>query len=108
MNREGRNFPRSSDVGEKAEALDLACSSCSFPDAFVSCSLWKHMPGLRRGVPNTISATEVAVSVLGALRRPSRTQGRDRVHDRLERTAQRRAFLRVWWNRSTTPFACGW
>ena len=63
---------------------------------------------MRSGVPKTISAIEVAVSILGAFRRPSLIQGRDRVHDLLVRTAQRRASFNVQWNLSTMPFDCGW
>ena len=92
MKGEYLNLLRSSAQGEKAAAFDLASSSCSVAEGRRGCSSWKHSPGMQRGVPKTISAAEVAVSSLGALRRPSMAQGRDRVHDLLARTAQCRAF----------------
>ena len=73
------------------------------------CSAWKQRPGTCRGSPKTTSAVQkLQCRLSGAFRIPSSTQGNDRVHDTVLCTAQRRAFFKVLWNRSTRPLACGW
>ena len=68
----------------KVAAFVLVSSSSSAADLQHDCSLWKQRPGMRWGVPKTTSAAEVTVSSRGALRRPSKTQGSDRIHDLLD------------------------
>ena len=108
MKGETLNLLRSCNSGVKASTFALASSSCSAAEHLRDCSLMKHKPGIRCGAPKTTSAVEVTVSDFGVLRMPSSTQGSHRIHDLMERTAQRRAFLSVLRKRSTKPFACGW
>ena len=81
--------------GRNAAAFDRARSSFSLADRFDGCASWKHMPGTGRGVPYNNSAVEVAVSPLGAFRKPSRTHGSDLIHDLLDRMAHRRESFRA-------------
>ena len=73
--------------------LSLANCSCLIAGADWAMSCSKQMPGTRKEVPYRTSATEVAVSVLGAFLNPSKTQGRVLVHDPDDVAAHLRAFF---------------
>ena len=63
-------------------------------------------PGIISGSPYTNSADDVMISFFGTTLMPNSTQGSSYTHLRLDSRAFREA-LRVLWNSSTKPLACG-
>ena len=106
INGEYSNFFLSITAGVNLRMLLLARSKSSrgVPD---SLSDLKQSPGTLRGMQNSISAEEVAVSSLGAFLKPNSTHGNVSNQD-LVVNAQHKAFFNILWNLSTITLAWGW